>query len=641
MCGIVGAVGIADRSILDEMVRRIAHRGPDDEGVWLDERSETPVMLGSRRLAILDLSSAGHMPMHSTDGRLSIVYNGEIYNFREIRQDLENTGAVFRSNTDTEVILAAFREWGPDCLTRFNGMFAIAIWDARDRTLFLARDRAGVKPLYYTQKAGTLFFGSEIKSLLVGELSKPQLSRRALACFLRYHYVPWPDTLFDGVRKLPPAHFALFRNGRLTVERYWRPPDPHTVPEASTEDLTTLLESAVKLRLISDVPVGTFLSGGIDSALVATLAARDLPDLISYTVAFDAGGKRFDEVEAARSIADFAGIKNKVVNCSIDGNADILPLLIWHLDEPIADNLIYPFYALCRSARQSFTVALSGEGADEILFGYRQYTLERARTVLGRAMPQALRRAVSARLASRDISTSPRWRALAYVMADSPEAAFHAWAGAFFSPPELRELLAAEWRDDGDLQRTMQERLPKTKLLDSGDVSPFYDFHFRLVDYILTVRDKMSMAVGLELRTPFLDYRLIEAAFSVRARNKVRGTKTKVALRRVAAKILPAAASRRRKIPFSAPMHLWLGPLVERFLTEPELVRGGILTAEGVNRWSASGPNGRFAHANKLWSLVVLEVWYRIFITGSLRPELARLDEEPTTAAPAREYTPA
>ncbi len=639
MCGIAGIVGLSDREIATEMVRRIAHRGPDDEGIWLSPPDQPPVMLGSRRLAILDLSSAGHMPMLSKDRRFVITYNGEVFNYRELREELKAAGHRFASSGDTEVILAAYQQWGASCLSRFNGMFAIAIWDCRDERLFLARDRMGVKPLYYAQADGRLAFGSEIKSLLVPGVHPARMNRNALAAYLRYQYVAWPDTLFEGVLKLPPAHYAIYEAGKLTVSRYWHPVARESAAALSEEALRSLIDDAVGLRLVSDVPVGVFLSGGVDSSIVTALASRRLGELVSYTVRYDVGEARYDESAAARDTAAFLGVENRQVVCAARDAVERIPTLIWYLDEPVADTLIYPFFALSQAARDTFTVALSGEGSDELFFGYRYYTLERLRRRVGPLLPGWARRLVERRLAGRDLSTDMAGRALATVTARTAEEGFQAWSGATFSPEEIAELIGPSCPPSGAGGPAM-DRLPEPPSRDSRALAPYLDMHFRMVDFILAVRDKMSMAVGLEIRTPFLDYRVVEAALATPVARKLAWNRTKVVIHAIAASLLPRAVAARRKVPFAAPIHFWLEPLSNLYLAESELARDGVLSRAGIGRWNRFR-DGRCEHPYKLWSLLLLEIWYRLFITRSLSPRLLPLPApvrrdaaKPTASAP-------
>jgi asparagine synthase (glutamine-hydrolysing) len=644
MCGVAGVVGLRNGEIAATMVRRIAHRGPDDEGIWISSSDQFPVMLGSRRLAILDLSAAGHMPMLSKDGRFVITYNGEIFNYREVREELKHAGHRFSSSGDTEVVLAAYQQWGPSCLTRLNGMFAIAIWDCRERQLFLARDRMGVKPLYYADVGGCLAFSSEIKALVVPGLHPPRINKNVLSAYLRYQFVAWPDTLFEGILKLPPAHYAIYENGRLRVSRYWHPASQNDAAALSDEDLGRLIDDAVSLRLVSDVPVGVFLSGGVDSSVISALASRRLDALVSYTVRYDVGEARYDESSAARSTAAFLKVENREIVCSAREAVEKIPTLIWYLDEPVADTLIYPFFALSQAARDTFTVALSGEGSDELFFGYRYYTLERLRRWVGPLLPEFARRLVHWSLKDHDLSTDMARRALATVVAKTAEEAFGVWSGATFFHEQVAELLGRPIAES-DIGAPMMERLPEASLPDSQALAPYLDMHFRLVDFILAVRDKMSMAVGLEIRTPFLDFRIVEAAMKIPVARKLVGNRTKLLIHRIAGALLPPPVARRRKVPFSAPIHFWLEPLSKLYLAESELVRDRVLSHAGIERWNRFR-NGRCEHPQKLWSLVLLEIWYRLFITGSLTPRLLPLpapvarDTPKATPGPLSELLP-
>jgi asparagine synthase (glutamine-hydrolysing) len=623
MCGIAGVVGLRDEVVAAMMVRRIAHRGPDGEGTWISPFDQFPVMLGSRRLAILDLSVAGHMPMLSKDGRFVISYNGEIFNYRELRKELKWAGHQFSSSGDTEVVLAAYQQWGPSCLSRFNGMFAIAIWDCWERRLFLARDRMGVKPLYYADTGGWFAFSSEIKALVIPGLRRPKINKDMLSTYLRYQYVAWPDTLFEGILKLPPAHYAIYENATLSISRYWHPASRNGTAALSDKDLGMLIDDAVRLRLVSDVPVGVFLSGGVDSSVVCALASRHLDALVSYTVRYDVGEARYDESAAARSAAAFLKVENREVVCAAREAAEKIPTLIWYLDEPVADTLIYPFFALSQAARNTFTVALSGEGSDELFFGYRYYTLERLRRWVAPLLPDFVRRLVHRSLKDRDMSTDMVCRALATVTAKTAEEAFRVWSGATFSHEEIAELLGSPLAES-NAGAPMMEHLPKASFTDSRALAPYLDMHFRLVDFILAVRDKMSMAVGLEIRTPFLDFRIVEAAMKIPVARKLMRNRTKVLIHKIAAALLPRSVARRRKVPFSAPIHLWLEPLSKLYFAESELVRDGVLSREGTERWNKFR-HGRCEHPYKLWSLLLLEIWYRLFITGSLTPCLLPL----------------
>lgn len=621
MCGITGVVGRYDPAAIEAMTGLLAHRGPDDSGTWLDKSENGTVMLGSRRLAILDLSEAGHMPMASRDGRYVITYNGEVYNYIEVRKELEAKGHEFRSGNDTDVILTAYQEWGTACLQKFNGMFAIAIWDRQLHRLFLARDRLGVKPLYYSLRGRQLYFASEIKSFFGDPTFEAGINAAAVGRFLSLQYVPWPDTAFAGVCKLPPAHFAVFENGTLVTQRYWSGPEAATKRHTPLPDeLMDLFADSVRLRLRSDVPVGLFLSGGIDSSLVAQVTSMETPSLSAFTVGFDAGGERYDERVLARETADRLELHHQVVNCTEEEFCDLLPTLVWYLDEPVGENLMLPFFRLSQSARREFTVALSGEGADEAFYGYRYYTLERIRQYGRYLGTGAAGQWLAPHLRRRDYADNIRLRSLMYLMSEGAEEAFWSWSTAFFTREQLDAILDRQMSDTPSLLHAMAEQAGVAGAPSSLDVCPYMDLHFRLVDYLLTVRDKMTMAASLELRCPFLDYRVVEAGLATPARDKLTVRQTKTSLRHAAAALLPNSVSKRTKRPFSSPVPFWLNGLVERYLRESKCVRDGILRADGIEPWLKFDDHGRCEHPHKVFNLLVLEIWYRLFITRCLTP---------------------
>ncbi|WP_431237367.1 asparagine synthase (glutamine-hydrolyzing) [Mycolicibacterium aichiense] len=617
MCGLTGQVGRIQPDSGAASNDLLGHRGPDDLGVWAS--TEEGCLLGSRRLAIQDLSPAGAMPMHSACGRYVIVFNGEVYNFLEIRSELEATGVTFRSHSDTEVILASYAQWGVKALHRFNGMFAIAIWDREDRQLFLARDRLGVKPLYYTQLAGRLLFSSEIKSFYADSAFAPKVNKSALSTYLTLGYVPWPQTLFHNVLKLPPAHYAIWKDGSLKLTRYWDPTAALNQAPISESDQAALFEDAVRLRLRSDVPVGLFLSGGVDSTYVAAVAERLAPEMKALTIGFDVPGSRHDESELAMEAARTLGFTHEVVSCTAADEEALLATLLWYLDEPVAENLIVPVFRLSAAARQSFTVALSGEGADETYFGYRYYTLARIRAKCGwliRPFAPLGRRLLASAIRGDDV----RSRAIRYLLAPDAHSAFAEWAQSFFRPEEAAALLLGDEVAEAPFERMREAGNLNRPGIDPAAVSPMYDLQFRMVDYILCVRDKTSMAASLELRCPFLDYRLVEAALANPVDASLNFSSTKIVLRRMASRILPENIAFRRKKPFAAPDDSWLEVLARRWLPQSELARDGYLAEAEIQRWCTLGPDLHMRHPARVIALLNLELWYRLFITRSIQP---------------------
>jgi asparagine synthase (glutamine-hydrolysing) len=614
MCGICGFVGWYDETALKSMTSIMAHRGPDDEGFYISR--EDLVGLGNRRLAIQDLSSDGHMPMCDNTKRYWITFNGEIYNFQNLRATLGGKGYVFHSRSDTEVILAAYCEYGKGCLQYFNGMFAFAIWDTVEKELFIARDRVGEKPLYYYYKDRKLIFASEIKSLLSSNYYKPQINPKALYQYLRLQYVRWPYTMFDGIMKLPPAHYLTYKDGQISIHRYWKP----TIHELENDEkeLSTefynLLDDAVSLRLISDAPIGLFLSGGVDSSAIATLASKKIQNLQSYTVGFP-DGNSFDESYRSKEIADSLSIRNQVIECNNEGLSNNIVRLLWHLEEPIAETLIYPYFALSSQARKTFTVALSGEGADELLYGYRYYQLETIRLKLDNFVRHIPKESLLKFINHHDISSNRNLLSLNYMLASNPVDAMIAWNASNFSDYQVKRLLQQEYYAPFDLSNCLTADLFQMQNNDERDIAPIMDFQLRMVDYILTVRDKMTMAFGLEMRTPFLDHRLVEFCMSLPYRMKTQNFRNKWNLRESLKQILPSQVANRAKKPFGAPIAYWIKTLYDRYMKESLLCRDGVVNKQELMSWSKFSPDNVSMSPVKLWSLIVLEIWYRIFIT--------------------------
>jgi asparagine synthase (glutamine-hydrolysing) len=585
MCGLAGFVD-GDMRVpepvpaLAAMVATLVHRGPDGEGLWHGGQ----VHLGHRRLAIIDTTDAGAQPMTGQSGSV-IVFNGEIYNHPELRIELESAGFHFRTRSDTEVLLAAWTHWGPDCLSRLIGMFAFALWDARAGRLFLARDRLGKKPLHFCHAGRFLAFGSEAKALLALETVRrgAALDAQALADFLTLGYVLSPKTIHANIRRLPSAHWAEFdpATGILRTHEYWRLEDHVLAPrrrydKAAREQFAALLEDAVRIRLRADVPVGCFLSGGLDSSTVAAMAQRvaSQPPR-AFCVGFS--DKSFDERGHARHVADHLGIALEV----LEGGSEAVDLaaLIHHCDDPFADTSLLPTWQLNAAAARHVKVALSGDGADEILAGYPTYRADRLYR-LYRHLPSSAQAALDAgarrwlRPSYRKVSLDYKLRQFLAGRGLSPERA-HAWWRVLFSADERRRMLA------DDLLATLGDYEPldafdshfaRVEKADFLDRSLYVDIKTWLVDDILVKADRMSMAHGLEVRSPFLDHRLVEFTLALEPKAKMAGRRQKVALRDAAQSLLPAAILRRRKEGFGAPTQN-CGALVPPALDFPRLFR--------------------------------------------------------------------
>jgi asparagine synthase (glutamine-hydrolysing) len=613
MCGIAGqaSVGISGHANADAMrlgtamCGTMVHRGPDDSGVW--SREDGSVVLGHRRLSIIDLSPLGRNPMVWDDGRLRITFNGEIYNFRELRTELEADGCRFRSQTDTEVILAAYDRWGVACLERLAGMFAFAIWDEPRQRLFLARDRFGKKPLYYSLRDGRLTFASELKALLADAAFPRAVDPAALRLYLRFGYVPAPLTIFSGARKLPPGHYATFERGRLTIEQYWDPvsialsdPLPLSFEDADAE-LDARLKTAVAGRMIADVPVGAFLSGGIDSSLVVALmqeagsaAAR------TFTIKFE--NPEFDESAYAAAVARHLGTEHHEEVCTVRAMLDVVERLPQFFDEPFADSSAIPTYLVSEATRRHVTVALSGDGGDELFFGYpRYFYIGRGKWIL--RAPRPVRRS-----AALFASAAPwrRVRRVADVLREDdadPYARFVTWWGG----EELRAL-------GGDTSVPAAYGLARARLqaLPSEARPPVLDIVSYLPEDILTKVDRASMAVSLETRCPLLDHRVAEIALRMPVRWRSDGRTGKLPLRRLLEKRVPRTLIDRPKMGFGVPLEDWFrGPLRSRmdgYVNGPALQQLGLEPAP-VRRLWREFLSGHSHRVDRLWNVFALGAW--------------------------------
>ena len=645
MCGITGLITTdrkpIDRGILEQMTERVRHRGPDDGGTWIGEAGGVQIGLGNRRLSILDLSQRGHMPMASADGRWRITYNGEIYNFQEIRRELEALGYAFRSDTDTEVALHAYAEWGPACLKRFNGMFAFAIWDQREGSLFIARDRLGVKPLYFADWGANFAFASEIKSLLANPSLPRDIDLDALDLYLTFRVIPQPYTIFRAVRKLAPGHYLLWKNGRVERRAYWDVfghangdgPAPangsgraqRSMP-ALKRELRELMEDAVRLRLRSDVPLGVLLSGGIDSSVVASLTARLSGTRIkTFTLGFlEAKGALhgYDESDKARRTAEILGSEHHELLATSDLVRDSIPGALDHCDEPFASSSVIPTFLISKLARADVTVALSGDGPDEIFAGYRAYLLEPLAGLYTR-VPRFLRRGLVEpalmRLPSSDASTLRRniRRTQRFVRSLDGSAAerFFRLTNKFYDVPS-GEIYDPAFRVLSlDLAQQMYRDCYQQARLDGDRINPmlYVDSKIKLADHILTKVDLMSMKVGLEVRSPFLDYRLVELAFRIPGKLKINWFRKKHLLRETFKHLLPKHLLSLPKTGFEIPVSEWLKKeLREVFLdTIAAPTGGGILNDAMIERLYTEHCQNQRDHSEKLWILFVLRWWAR------------------------------
>ena len=617
----------------------MAHRGPDGEGVhcFPSIDGSVPAALGHRRLSIIDTSERGAQPMCDASGRFWVTYNGEIYNFRELRAELERDGHRFRSTSDTEVLVELFARHRAAALERLNGIFAFAVWDSLAGTLFLARDRLGVKPLYYAQRGERLCFASEVKALLPA-LQSPRLRSDVLADYLTFLWVPDPDTLFEGVMKLPPGHWAIFADGRLTIKRWW---DMSFAPEKRSESewsamVGDAVSAAVARQRVSDVPLGSFLSGGLDSSAIVAELARGGKRPVTYTVGFSAEDLAHDvvpdDIRYSRLLARQLDIDYHEQTLEPDV-ADLLPKLVWHMDEPVADPAALSSYLICRAARERLTVILSGMGGDEVFAGYPRHLaarMARLADVLPRSARTGLRRLLEGRMGigapgrlrgprrdvlklMRGIDLSPHDRYLTY--------------SSYYRPDELPSLLSSDVRIElmgHDPFRRHRDHLARVAGEHWLNQILYLDMKTFLPCLNLTYTDKMSMAASTEVRVPLLDDELVALSGRIPADLKLRRTTRKYIFKRSMEGRLPREVIWRPKAGFGAPIRSWLvgdlRPMVGDLLS-PERIRArGLFDPQAVQRLVDDFSAAREDNALRIWALLTLELWQQQFIDRAATP---------------------
>lgn len=627
MCGIVGFSGYKGsdaKGLIMRMCDLIRHRGPDDEGYI----ASGSTAIGMRRLSIIDVAH-GKQPVTTKDGVLSIVFNGEIYNHVEIRSELEALGCIFQTHSDTEVILQGFRVWGVECLKRLRGMFAFAILDSRDDSLFIARDRMGIKPLYFSHIADQLIFASEIKAMLEHQALPREVNPSALDDYLTLRYVPGPQSLFKHVEKFPAAHFMIWKAGTFTMKRYWHPECSGwsgTRAQAQAE-FDRVFDEATRIHMVSERPVGAFLSGGLDSsAIVASLAKQFPQGLKTFSVGF---GWEGDELSAAAASAKQLGCDHHEIICSTEDTAQ-LGRIVWHLDEPVGDGIVLPMYLLSRLASQKVTVVQSGEGADEILGGYFMHKVMKWAALYVRYIPQLLRRgaimpAVQATPAGilnlafdypGALGEAGKTRLLEFLkVLEIPSTAQHyRHIISLFGEADKRNLYSKEF---SSLLAKDQKKREEEALLDFNRMLSLQFEHW-LPDDILCKQDKMTMAHSLEGRVPFMDHKLVELVMSMPAEYKLGRSGNKLLLRDYLARHGMAAASR-KKMPFYIPIDQYLNmePLrgiVEELMSEKSVRNRGLFRWEAIQNLRNSARSAGFLFGKQIFSLTMLELWYRIFI---------------------------
>jgi asparagine synthase (glutamine-hydrolysing) len=628
MCGFAGKLAPSaqtpiDRHLLTAMADCVAHRGPDADGFFVGDG----IGLAHRRLSIVDVA-AGQQPLSNEDGRVWVVFNGEIYNFPSLRQELEARGHRFRTHSDTEVIVHAYEEWGDSCVERFRGMFAFALWDARAQRLLLARDRVGIKPVYYAQPAeGGLVFGSEIKSILEDPSVDRSWSPEALDAYLTLLYVPSPATIYRQVHKLPAGHILVAEHGTIRLKKYWDleftgTGDPKD-ERRYIEELDALLTESVRMRLISEVPLGAFLSGGIDSSTVVAYMAKtsDSP-VLATAVGF--ADKAFNELEKARRVSEHLGcsLDTKVIAPKVE---ELLPQLAWHFDEPFGDSSAVPTYYVSAAARERVTVALSGDGGDELWAGYPWHRVElwetRMRSRLGRTGCE-----IASQVGHLLPIATKGARSLRHLGLPPAHACAQKHGYQQFDLATKRELYSGDLAlaaNESDPFATFRRHYAACHSPDPMDRVMYVDLKTYLVDDILTKVDRMSMAVSLEARVPLLDHKLIEFAARVPSSLKLRKGVSKYLLRQVLDRSVPRAIVDSPKHGFTAPIGEWLrGPLnglATELLHDGRLKDRGLFHPAVVRRLWDEHQQRRRDHQHRLWLLVMLELWFRQCADGGAR----------------------
>jgi len=623
MCGICGICGFSElgpeaEDLTRAMCRAMVHRGPDDEGYYFDDR----VALGMRRLSIIDLVT-GHQPLSNEDGTIWTIYNGEIYNFPELKKRLVDKGHNFRTQTDTEVIVHLYEEKGESFVQDLNGMFAVALWDRAKKKLILVRDRLGVKPLHYLRYKGQLLFSSEIKSLLQSACPR-EIDLEALSQYFTFEYIPAPRTIFRGIQKLLPGEMLVLENGRVTLRPYWDvrfepKPSPSKSEEEYAEEIEHRLKESVRMRLISDVPLGVFLSGGIDSSSITSLMSEGASSPIkTFSIGFKE--KSFDELDYAKTIAERFGTEHRefVVESSLV--KDLVPLLMNYVDEPLADASIIPTYIISKLARQYVTVALAGDGGDELFAGYDTYKAYKVAR-LYRRVPRFIRTGIVKNLVSLLPATKKRlsfeFKAKKFIAGVEypPEIANFVWWGAF-TPAAKKNLFSEEFREalGQDAFAPVSFHLRNCRAGETLDKLAYLDLKLYLQDDLLVKVDRMSMANSLEIRVPFLDYTFVEFAATIPSSLKLKGMTSKYILKKAMSRRLPREIIRRKKIGFDIPLGVWIKDELKDFvasvLSPENLNKHHFFNAAHVGKIMKEHFDGNHNHRQLLWPLIIFQFWY-------------------------------
>ena len=641
MCGIAGKLNKdsnkrVDAGIVRAMCQTISHRGPDDDGIYVDG----PVGLGMRRLSIIDLAG-GHQPLSNEDGTVWVVFNGEVYNYRDLRPNLEARGHRFATNSDTEVIVHLYEEYGPDFVQHLRGMFAIALWDKARETLVLVRDRLGVKPLYYAALGDRLVFGSELKALMADGVSR-EIDRQALHEYLSYNYIPGPRTIFSAVKKLQPGHRLIARRGHVSVESYWRPEPAVESARGGTEPvayyverLTELLKESIRYRLIADVPLGVFLSGGLDSSTVVAVMRQVSSDPIkTFSIGFE--DQSFNELPYARLVARHFETEHHEFVVRPDA-IDLVPKLVHFFDEPFADSSAIPSYYLSELARQHVTVALGGDGGDEVFAGYETYAAYKMASLYRGLSPRltGMIPSLVARLPVSHKKISFEYKAKRFVQGAllPPERAHYAWKEVFSDEMKAHLYAADGWSPLEDPYGAFERQFAECSATAMLTRLQYVDLRVYLPDDILVKVDRTSMAHSLEAREPLLDHKLVEFAATIPPELQLRGLRKKYLLKRAMAHRLPGQILNRKKGGFNVPVPAWLrGELrdyVRDVLSEKRLSEQGFFNPSHVQQMIRDHADLKADYSRNLWGLLIFALWHEEYASGApvatVRPATGRL----------------
>ncbi len=630
MCGIAGWINLENNcsqnseAVLHAMCERMKHRGPDSEGLWTDET----VSLGMRRLSIIDLHT-GEQPVYSEDKSIVVMMNGELYNYREVRADLEKRGHKFVTSSDTEILPHLYEEYGEAMLDEINGMFAFALWDKRKQKLLIARDKFGEKPLYYGVFDGKLIFASEPKVLLANPAVKAEINLDSLRQFLSFDYVPAPNSIYRGISKLPAAHFLTVEKGEIKTRRYWnlswqKPArEQGRTLESSAEELRELLADAVKMRLVSDVPLGILLSGGVDSSTVAAFATQFSTEKVkTFSIGFEEDS--FDESKFARQVATHLDTEHYEEKLSVEKAADLISEIGTWLDEPMSDGSLIPTFLLSRFVRKHVTVALGGDGGDEIFAGYPMYYAHKVANIydkVPRFFRNGLIEPIVNNLPVSNKNMSFDYKAKRFVAASKYDLVtrHHSWFGSF-SIDEQQKLLSRDVLENtsNDIYKGAKNLLEICDAENDIEKMQFLDLNYYMAEDILTKVDRASMAVSLEIRAPFLDPRVAQFAASIPLEYKLKGNKGKYILKKAVEPLLPKNILHRPKKGFGIPIADWLkqrlNPLLHELLAPDRLKNQGLFDEKFVQTLIKEHETNVASHHKQLWTLLVFQLWHDNFL---------------------------